>query len=409
MHDRPATGQAAMSARPVRLSRIAEQMTASTIREILKVTQRPDIISFAGGLPAPELFPLVEVRAATGAVLDRYGPAALQYSTTEGHPPLRAWLGDRAGVPAQNVQIVSGSQQGLDLLGRVLLDPGDLVAVENPTYLGALQALRPYGARFVAVPTDDDGISPDGLDALLAEQPVRLLYAIPTFQNPTGRTLSRERREALLDVAERHDLLIIEDGPYSDLRFRGQAQPSLFELALARAGGDIESVRVISLGTFSKTLVPGLRDAWVLAPGAVIDKLVQAKQGADLHSPTLNQMIIAELVEEVLPRQIARVREAYGQRCAAMLAALAERSPAGVHWTRPEGGMFLWLTLPEGLDAEKLLISAVEAGVAFVPGASFFAAPGEGANTMRLSYVTVPEDRIRAGVGVLADLIDQRR
>lgn len=393
---------------PIRLSDTANRLSASAIREILKITQRPDIISFAGGLPAPELFPLEEVRAATNAVLDTHGPVALQYSTSEGHLPLREWIAAQAGIGARNVQIVSGSQQGLDLLGRVLINLGDVVLVENPTYLGALQAMAPYGARFVAVPTDDDGILPAALDALLQQQPATLLYLIPTFQNPTGRTLSEERRTELLTVAQRHDLLILEDGPYSELRFRGQPQPTLFELDLARVGGDVEQVRVISLGTFSKTLVPGLRDAWVLAPYPVIEKLVQAKQGADLHSPTLNQMIITELVDEVLPKQIERVRRVYGERCRVMVDALAAAAPAGVHWTDPEGGMFLWLTLPDSVDATALLPEAVERGVAYVPGAPFFAQDGEGTNTLRLSYVTVPPERICDGVATLGELLSAR-
>nr|WP_230286905.1 PLP-dependent aminotransferase family protein [Deinococcus sp. 12RED42] len=385
------------------LSRRAQSMNASAIREILKITQRPDVISFAGGLPAPELFPLDEVRAASNRVLDVYGPAALQYSTTEGHPPLREWIGAQAGIPARNVQIVTGSQQGLDLLGKVLIDEGDVVLVEAPTYLGALQSFQPYGPRYVQVPTDEQGIDVDALEALLPSLNAKLLYAVPNFQNPTGRTLSAERRRRLVELTAQHGVLLIEDDPYGQLRFTGEAAPSLYSLGL-ELHGDADRNHVIYSSSFSKTLVPGLRDAWVQAAAPIIGKLIQAKQGADLHTPTFNQMIIAELVDSVLPRQIERVRQAYGERATLMLDRIRADFPDGVDYTTPQGGMFLWLTLPEGIDTQALLPRAVERKVAYVPGSPFYALGG-GQNTMRLSYSNATPEQITQGIRALGDTL----
>ncbi len=382
-------------------------MSSSAIREILKITQRPDVISFAGGLPAPELFPLAEVRAAVDKVLTDHGAAALQYSTTEGHLPLREWIAGQNRLTPDRVQITSGSQQGLDLLGRVLIDPGDVVLVEQPTYLGALQAFGSYQPRFAEVATDDDGIVPEALDEQLKSLRARLLYTVPTFQNPTGRTLSLRRRRQLLDVTRRHGVTIIEDGPYNALRFRGESLPTLFELALDEAVGPDE-INVVMLGTFSKVLTPGLRDAWVQGPRHVIDRLVYAKQAADLHSPTLNQLIITELLADVLPRQIKVISEAYGQRAAVMLDSIRRHFPQEVSCTDPQGGMFCWLTLPvrpeSPVDTTDMLAQAVERKVAYVPGQPFFAT-GDGRNTLRLSFATSTEDQIRAGISALADVV----
>jgi 2-aminoadipate transaminase len=395
------TGQA------IPLSAAARRMSSSAIREILKVTQRADVISFAGGLPAPELFPLAEVRAAVDRVLTDHGAAALQYSTTEGHLPLREWIARQSRLTPDRVQITSGSQQGLDLLGRVLIDPGDVVLVEQPTYLGALQAFGSYQPRFAEVATDDDGIVPEGLDEQLKSLSARLLYTVPTFQNPTGRTLPLHRRRQLLEVTRRHGVTIIEDGPYNALRFRGESVPSLFELALDEAA-DPDEINVVMLGTFSKVLTPGLRDAWVQGPRHVIDRLVYAKQAADLHSPTLNQLIITELLPEVLPRQIKIISEAYGQRASVMLNSIRRHFPPGVTCTDPEGGMFCWLALPihpeSPVDTTDMLAKAVERKVAYVPGQPFFAI-GDGRNTLRLSFATSTDDQIRAGIAALSDVI----
>ena len=387
------------------ISRRAQTMTASAIREILKITQQPDVISFAGGLPAPELFPLDAVRQAAETALSKYGPAALQYSTTEGHLPLREWIAGRHSIPAANVQIVTGSQQGLDLLGKILIDEGDLVLVEAPTYLGALQSFQPYLPRYAEMPTDEGGIDVDALAALLAglaaqgEKP-KLLYAIPNFQNPTGRTLSLERRRRLVELTAQYGVLVIEDDPYGQLRFSGEALPSLYELGLELAG-DVDRNHVIYSSSFSKTLVPGLRDAWVEAAAPVITKLIQAKQGADLHTPTLNQMMITELLP-LLPAQIETVKAAYRERGAHMLSQMDEFFPAGVTYTRPQGGMFLWVTLPEGVDTAALLPRAVENKVAYVPGQPFFALGG-GANTMRMSYSSATPEQITQGMRALGD------
>ena len=385
-----------------RLSSRARVMTASAIREILKITQEPDVISFAGGLPAPELFPMEAMQSAFTAVMEKYGPAALQYSSTEGHPPLREWIAAQSGIPAQNVQIMTGSQQGLDLLGKVLISEGDVVLVESPTYLGALQSFQPYLPRYVEMPTDEHGIDVDALEALLPRVQAKLLYAVPNFQNPTGRSLSRLRRERLVELTSQHGIMILEDDPYGKLRFTGEALPSLYQIALERAGGDPEQVNVIYSSSFSKTLAPGLRDAWVQAAMPIIRKLVQAKQGADLHTPTLNQMMIAELLDDTLPRQIEIVKKAYGERARHMLTQIDAHFPKGAQHTTPEGGMFLWVTLPEGIDTVPLLAEAVKRKVAYVPGTPFFALGG-GANTLRMSYSSATPEQIERGVRALGE------
>jgi 2-aminoadipate transaminase len=402
------TSTSGQAGRTIPLSAAARRMSSSAIREILKITQRSDVISFAGGLPAPELFPLADVRAAADRVLTEHGAAALQYSTTEGHLPLREWIARQSCLTPDHVQIVSGSQQGLDLLGRVLIDPGHVVLVEQPTYLGALQAFGPYQPRFVEVATDDDGIVPEALDEQLKSLRTRsLLYTVPTFQNPTGRTLPLHRRRRLLEVTRRHRVTVIEDGPYNALRFRGESIPTLFDLALDEAA-DPDKIDVVMLGTFSKVLTPGLRNAWVQGPRHVIDRLVYAKQAADLHSSTLNQLIITELLPDVLPRQIKIISEAYGRRASVMLDSIRRLFPPGVTSTAPEGGMFCWLTLPTSsdhpVDTTAMLEKAVEHKVAYVPGQPFFAT-GDGRNTLRLSFATSTEDQIRAGISALADVV----
>ncbi len=382
----------------------ARRLGSNAIREILKITQSPEIISFAGGLPAPELLPIEEVRAAAGTVLDTYGAAALQYSSTEGHLPLREWIAARHGISPANVQIMTGSQQGLDLLGKLLIGEGDVVLVEAPTYLGALQSFGPYGPKYAEMQTDDGGIDIDALEGQLsrlrrAGTPAKLLYCVPNFQNPTGRTLSLERRQRLVELTARFGVVVLEDDPYGALRFTGEAIPSVYELALAHCGGP-ESSHVIYSGSFSKVLAPGLRDAWVQAAGPMIGKLIQAKQGADLHTPTFNQMIVSELVEIVMPAQIERVRALYGARAQTMLAQMQTHFPAGVTYTAPEGGMFLWVRLPEGIDTAALLLRAVERQVAFVPGAPFFALGG-GHNTLRLSFSSATTEQIGRGIQAL--------
>jgi len=383
-------------------ARRARGMTGSAIRELLKLTEQPEFISFAGGLPAPESFPVAEVAAAAAAILRDRGTQALQYGATEGYRPLRELIARRTSTDAhvvavENVLITSGSQQALDLLGKVFLDAGDRVLLESPTYLAALQAWNAYEAAYIDLPMDEAGLDPSALESTLREEP-KFLYCVPNFQNPTGVTLSLERRQRLVTLAAAHGVPLVEDDPYGSLRFEGDALPSL--LAIAGAAGG-----VIQLSTFSKTLAPGLRVGWVVAPAEVIGRLALAKQGTDLHTGTLDQYIVHELlaggqIEAGLPAIVARYRE----RRDTMLAALAEHFPADVRWTRPTGGMFLWVTLPRGIDASDLLPPAVERGVAFVPGKSFFP-NGGGENTMRLNFSNAAPERIREGIARLGSLL----
>jgi len=383
----------------------ARQLTSSAIREILKVTERPEVISFAGGLPSPDGFPIDVMRAAYDRVLANSARSALQYGPTEGYAPLRAWVADDlnrrgASVTPDQVLIVSGSQQALDLLGKVLIDTGSKVLVETPSYLGALQSFSLYQPEFVSVPSDEGGLIPDALTPELAAG-ARFLYALPNFQNPTGRTLDRARREQLVATAARLGLPVIEDDPYGELRYAGEPQPGLLAL------GEECGANVIRLGSFSKVLAPGLRLGYICASRPIIDKLVQAKQATDLHTATLTQMAVHEVVKDgYLDSHLPTVRELYRSQCGIMLDALERTFPKSVSWTRPEGGMFIWVTLPAHIDSTRLLERAIDQHVAFVPGAPFYAGRAEH-NTLRLSFVTVPEERIRRGVDTLARLISE--
>ena len=384
-----------------RFARRMEALKASEIREILKVTQRPEVISFAGGLPAPELFPVKRLAAATQQVFEEEGTRALQYSTTEGHPPLRRKIAERmkatwgAQVIPEQILVTSGSQQGLDLTGKLFLDEGDVVLCESPTYLGALSAWNVMRPRWVEVATDDDGMDPAALEAKLRAHPnAKAIYVIPTFQNPSGRTWSLERRRRFMEVVERHDVWVVEDNPYGELRLEGESVPSLKSL-------DTKG-RVVALGTFSKVFCPGLRIAWVAAELSVIERLVILKQGADLQTATLSQLQVNRYLEENdLDADIAKIIPVYRERRDAMLSALEKEMPAGVRWTRPEGGLFLWVTLPTNLNARTLLDECVRQNVAFVPGGAFFPNGGH-ENTLRLNYSNMPIERIREGVRRLA-------
>lgn len=306
------------------LSDRAQRMGASAIREILKITQQPDVISFAGGLPAPELFPVEDVRRATDAVLTRYGPAALQYNTTEGHPPLRQWTGDRAGIPAANMQIMAGSQQALDLLGKILISEGDTVLVEAPTYLGALQSFQSYGPSYVQMPADEGGIDVDALEEILKTTPAKLLYAVPNFQNLTGRSMCAERRRRLVELTGQYGVLVIEDDPYGQLRFSDEAAPSLYELGLEYAG-NVNANHIIHCSSFSKTLVPGLQDAWVQAAAPIISKLVQAKQGAEEANQAAFESLFPRFdrrAAEHEPRSLAEYRQELVQVATVAVAAI---------------------------------------------------------------------------------------
>jgi 2-aminoadipate transaminase len=389
-------------------------MSGSIIREILKLTQQPDIISFAGGLPAPELFPVEQVARATQYVLEQQGSQALQYSTTEGYPPLREMIAEmmcRLGITcsADNVLITSGSQQALDLIGKVLIDPGDQILVEKPTYLGALQAWNLYQARYLTVPNDDDGMRSDSLARILQENEVKFIYALPNFQNPSGTTMSRQRRVELVQLAEEHGVPIIEDDPYGQLRFEGEHEPPLIALdAESRAGNaqaGLAEGTVIYLSTFSKTMAPGFRVAWVVGPKGVISQFVQAKQGADLHTSSINQMVLYEAAKDgFLEQHIETIKRVYRERRDLMLSLMEELFPPGVTWTHPKGGLFLWVRLPEGMDSTELLKRAVEAKVAFVPGGPFHPGGG-GENTLRMNFSNATDEQMEAGMKRLADVI----
>lgn len=380
------------------------RVQGSLIREILKVATRPGMISLAGGLPAPQTFPAEALRAAFDAVLAEEPERALQYSTTEGHPPLRAWIAAQEtarGIPTEpeQVLIVSGSQQALDLIGKAMVEEGAPLLVESPTYLGALQAFAPFGPALRALPVDDAGLQPQAIDARLARD-ARLAYVMPNFANPTGRTLDASRRAALAEAARRHDLWLVEDDPYGELWYRSPPPPSLRRFAPER------TLRVCS---FSKVLAPGLRLGYVIGPRAAIDLLARLKQATDLHTATLTQHVVARLLAgDLLATQLPRVRARYAAQAQAMLCALRAHMPATLRWTEPDGGMFVWLTGPAGLDTLRLLERAIAQGVVFVPGAPFYAAEAP-INTLRLSFVTVPAEQIDRGVATLARLLTEDR
>ena len=391
-----------------------EGMTSSAIRELLKLTADPEVISFAGGLPAPDVFPLEEIDAACDRVLAEQGKAALQYSTTEGYLPLREMLVrhmERYGIQVQpaNVLITSGSQQALDLIGKLLINSGDHILTEEPTYLGALQAWSGYQARYLPVPMDDDGIRTDLMEEELRGG-AKFMYILPNFHNPAGVTLSRERRLRVVELASRYGVPILEDDPYGQLRYEGDHLPTLVELDSEYHGSHAAAHPfrggVIYLGTLSKTLAPGLRIGWVVAPTEVIGRLVQMKQGADLHTATFTQMVAYEAARGgFLDRHVKRIRQVYGERRDAMLASLDRHFPPGCHWTRPQGGLFLWVTLPAGLDSGELIHEALRAKVAYVPGACFFPRGG-GERTMRLNFSYCSPEVIDEGIRRLARVVE---
>jgi 2-aminoadipate transaminase len=390
-------------------ARRTELTTRSPIRELLKFTIQPEVISFAGGLPAPELFPVERMRQATDTVLAQHGPEALQYGTTEGLPELRSFLAERLSsatlrVKPENILIVTGSQQALDLLARVFVNEHDRVILENPTYLGMLQTLRPYDPTYLPVTTDEDGMRIEAIPALLRQHP-SLLYVVPTFQNPQGTTLSKERRLELIHMLESHPVPLVEDNPYSELRYAGESEPSLLELDAQSLGIRELGGRVIYLGTFSKILSPGLRVGWVAAPLPVIDKLVEAKQSTDLHTSTLVQYIIHEVVRDgFLESHIAQLRAAYRERRDAMLSAMAQYFPQEVTWSHPAGGLFLMVYLPQYLDAEELLQEALAYKVAFVPGLDFHVG-NSGHNTFRLNFSHERPPVIEEGISRLGHVL----
>lgn len=382
----------------------AEKMNPSVIREILKVTEKPGIISFAGGLPSPQTFPIDAMREASGRVLRDDGKAALQYAASEGYAPLREWvaqdlLKQGMNISPDQVLITTGSQQGLDLVAKILIDAGSRILVETPTYLGALQAFTPMEPHVVSVNSDDHGVEAADLRAKVGTgaDKARFVYLLPNFQNPTGRTMTEERRAAVAQVAIDTGLPIIEDNPYGDLWFDAPPAPSL---SSRHPEGSVY------LGSFSKILAPGLRLGYLVAPKALYPKLLQAKQAADLHTPSFNQRVVAEVLKDgFIERHVPTIRALYKQQCEAMLAALErEMAGLGLRWNRPVGGMFLWVQLPRGLKAVPLLEKAVAKGVAFVPGFAFYAQDAD-ESTLRLSFVTATVAQINTGMAALADAI----
>ncbi|OGB35604.1 MAG: 2-aminoadipate aminotransferase [Burkholderiales bacterium RIFCSPHIGHO2_02_FULL_66_10] len=379
------------------LAKRAHKMNPSVIREILKVTEKPGIISFAGGLPSPRTFPVEAFAAACETVLSTDGRAALQYAASEGYRPLCEWVAASMpwDVSADQVLITTGSQQGLDLVAKVLIDEGSTVLVETPTYLGALQAFTPMEPNIVSVDSDAEGV--DVEDLVSKAEGARFLYVLPNFQNPTGRSMSEARRQALVERAAAIGLPLVEDNPYGDLWFD---QPPPKPLTARNPEG------CIYLGSFSKVLAPGLRLGYVIAPKAIMPKLLQAKQAADLHSPSFNQRMVSEVLKDgFIDRHVPTIRALYKSQCHAMLEALQkEMAGLDVVWNTPDGGMFLWVRLPEGMNAVELLPKAVDKGVAFVPGAAFYADHAD-PRTLRLSFVTASEEQIHIGIAALAQAI----
>ncbi|MEQ9520321.1 MAG: PLP-dependent aminotransferase family protein [Parvibaculum sp.] len=392
------------------------RMKASEIRELLKLLDQPDIISFAGGIPDPALFPADAFRQAYADIFaSGQQKVALQYSVSEGYAPLRQWLaGEMAklGIPCgtENILITSGSQQALDYLGKLFLSSSDTALVTWPTYLGALGAFNAYEPTYANLNAvlDQNNANKEALPQTARAGTntgrIKFAYASVDFANPTGETMNLAARTQLLDAAEREQFAIIEDAAYQALRYDGEALPPILALDIER-NGTIEATRTLYCGSFSKTLAPGLRIGWICAASPIISKLVLMKQAADLHSPTINQMVIADVVAKIFDEQVEKVRTTYRARRDRMLTALAQHMPPGVEWTRPEGGMFIWLTLPKTIDGATLLAQSLETEkVAFVPGKAFFA-DGSGANTIRLSFSATNETIIDQGIARLGNLL----
>jgi len=388
-------------------SKNAQNMMRSEIRDLLKLTRQPGVISFGGGLPSPETFPVMELEEITCELLRKKGAVALQYGPTEGEVSLREEIAklmnrEKSGVTPDNVLVTSGSQQGLDVVAKVFLDPGDIVLMELPSYIGGLQAFSAYRAKMIGVPQDDEGLKTDLLEKALARlakkgRKPKFIYVVPDFQNPSGVTMTLERRKRVLELAREYEVPIIEDSPYRDLRFTGKSIPMIFSL-------DKENY-VIALGTFSKLLCPGLRLAWITAPSEWMERMVVAKQSMDLSSPIFTQLMVAEYLKRgLLPQQIERIRRLYARKRDVMLNALERFMPEGVEWTKPEGGLFLWVKLPKKMSASDLFPKAVENKVAYVVGSAFHC-NGKGQNTMRLNFSYPTEEQIDEGIGRLAKMI----
>ncbi len=379
-------------------------LKASEIREILKVTERPDIISFAGGLPAPELFPIDEIMEVNRQVLAEDGTSALQYTTTEGYAPLRKWIANRMNstrgtdFDADNILLTNGSQQALDLSGKVFLDEGDTVLCESPTYLAAISAFKAYGCRFEEVPTDDYGMIPEALEQIIeTAERVKIIYIIPDFQNPTGKSWTLDRREQLAGIAAKHQIVVIEDNPYGELRFEGEALPSV--KSFDKTGC------VFCLGTFSKIFCPGYRIGWIAGDKKAIANYVLVKQGADLQCNTIAQRVIDKYLELYdINKHIDIIRAVYKKRRDITIKTMEHEFPPGVTFTKPQGGLFAWVELPSHINARDVLEECLKNNVAFVPGGSFFPNGGK-ENTFRINFSNMPEDRIVEGLKCLGEVL----
>ena len=395
-----------------RYAQRTQRMKASAIRELLKITENPEIISFAGGLPAPEVFPTEEIREACNRVLKDQSALALQYGATEGYLPLREMIArhaSRSGVQIRpnNILITSGSQQALDLIGKIFINHGDRLLVESPTYLGALQAWNQYGAEYVTVRTDDDGMVSEDIEQALRTGP-KFIYVLPNFQNPMGVTMSMERRVKLVEMADRYGVPLVEDDPYGQLRFEGENLPGVNVLdAQLHVQNGRYTGNVIYFSTFSKILSPGLRLAWMIAPDEVISKLALAKQGTDLHTATFNQVVAYEVSRHgFLDNHVKHICEVYSERRNVMLDSLAEYMPEGVTWTHPHGGLFLWVRVPESCDTTKMFPAAIRNKVAYVPRESFHP-NGGGTNTMRLNFSYCKPATIVEGISRLGNMLKE--
>lgn len=385
-----------------KMARRTEKMKASAIRELLKLTERPEVISFAGGLPAREMFPTKAMAEVAVKVMEQNGADAMQYGTTEGFTRLREQIAERmnredANVTKDEIMITNGSQQGLDFVGKIFLDPGDFVICESPSYLGAINAFQAYECNFLEVKTDESGMLITDLEEKLAStDKAKFIYVIPDFQNPTGKTWSLERRQQLLETARKHNLPVVEDAPYRDLRFEGDRMPTLFSL---------DKERVVYLGTFSKTFSPGIRIGWITACPQLMNKFLQIKQAADLQASSISQRELSMYLDSYnLDSHIQNIIAVYHKRRDVMLKAMEEEFPEGCEWTHPEGGLFAWVTVPEGIDTVALAAEVLKNNVAYVPGISFF--PNGGVhNTMRLNYSCMPEEKIKEGIKRMGEVL----